>query len=1141
MSRPTIFQIATSAAPRGFALLIAITLMAFVVMLLVSMTSLIRIETQVATNSQQLSMSRQNALMALNIALGELQKLAGPDRRTTASADIVTTDLVGLPEKPTLPTSDAGYESEIATWEADLETYWATRSAHWTGVWGPDSAPGDIFTATPEPVFLGWLVSGAARPTFSSETSEADFGKVTVTADGDSSAASASDEVSETESAVWVGDRSAVLLVGPGTVGSSAPVSSHVAAPLIDIEMPASSVSGQTGSSDITVGRYAFWVGDEGVKARFNHIDPYANAGDDLAEDEASYRLLAAQRAAAELLTGFESLAPNTGTLERVVSTGDASFITGLDAAIVGARFHDVTPYSSGVLADAQRGGLRQDLTYYFERGITPEGDALTGGGTALLSCDGADTVRPSLGPTWERAESFYDLGNQSGPVRMRPATATQMGISPVITQYRVFFTLVRGVDDDSFDVRIQMVFVLGNPYTVAIHADSLEFYFQRMSDSDTKRKNLYFKIGTENIFREDFNRLMNRFVFRTGAVEIPPGEAKVFTLTDDVPLTVTADNEVTGSDVIVEMTEGFEPPFNALVASVHKSEDNDATDCEWNYDTLNASGSAETTGAYYNHVVLRDGVTGSILQRQERMGVGTPPQITYDLSDGGDSFPGPTFSRKLKTVMEMSSSKNARIHADYNLRAQLVEHTVLHYAAQRGFNENPVVNGGVMTADPTAFSADGIDEARWGMALDDAHGKTLFAPYDLPRDGTDAAPVWLSLGQLSHADLTCSSEYVSVSSQPGRLLGNAWASPYVQRHQCKTDASWSGSFAVSGNNNSETYYDLSYQLNAALWDSWYFSTIPQTASFEPSYETVLPNGRLCFVTGGTTTLAQARDPSQAAAHLLLEGAFNVNSTSVEAWRAILGALRGLDLRDDTELSGPFPLSLRQPLGSANADDGSADDAWAGFRNLSESELDELSRHIVRQVKLRGPFLSLGHFINRKLIASPYVPEPDGSGDRDASETADTEQGLRGALQAAIDTAGVNDGIASSFSDVTTPAEKFKVGYQDWRAGEGDAAMGIPGWLSQADLLQPLGPVIASRSDTFVIRAYGESLNPVTSQVEGKAWCEAVVQRFPDYMDTTADAWASPASLSSQQAENAVNFGRRFRIVSFRWLSPDDI
>lgn len=51
----------------GFALLITVTLLAFLVLLLiVSLASLTRVETSVAANALQLSGGRQNALMALN-------------------------------------------------------------------------------------------------------------------------------------------------------------------------------------------------------------------------------------------------------------------------------------------------------------------------------------------------------------------------------------------------------------------------------------------------------------------------------------------------------------------------------------------------------------------------------------------------------------------------------------------------------------------------------------------------------------------------------------------------------------------------------------------------------------------------------------------------------------------------------------------------------------------------------------------------------------------------------------------------------------------------------------------------------------------------------------------------------------------
>jgi len=59
------------------------------------------------------------------------------------------------------------------------------------------------------------------------------------------------------------------------------------------------------------------------------------------------------------------------------------------------------------------------------------------------------------------------------------------------------------------------------------------------------------------------------------------------------------------------------------------------------------------------------------------------------------------------------------------------------------------------------------------------------------------------------------------------------------------------------------------------------------------------------------------------------------------------------------------------------------------------------------------------------------------------------------------------------------------------------------------------------RSDTFRVRAYGESVNPAdATRVESTAWCEAIVQRLKD----------DPGSTQG-----------RFVITYFRWLGPDDL
>ena len=60
----------------GFALVIALSLMAFILLLLLSITSLVRVEAQSAQISTKQLRAEQNALLALNVAIGELQKLS---------------------------------------------------------------------------------------------------------------------------------------------------------------------------------------------------------------------------------------------------------------------------------------------------------------------------------------------------------------------------------------------------------------------------------------------------------------------------------------------------------------------------------------------------------------------------------------------------------------------------------------------------------------------------------------------------------------------------------------------------------------------------------------------------------------------------------------------------------------------------------------------------------------------------------------------------------------------------------------------------------------------------------------------------------------------------------------------------------
>lgn len=317
--------------------------------------------------------------------------------------------------------------------------------------------------------------------------------------------------------------------------------------------------------------------------------------------------------------------------------------------------------------------------------------------------------------------------------------------------------------------------------------------------------------------------------------------------------------------------------------------------------------------------------------------------------------------------------------------------------------------------------------------------------------------------------------------------------------------------------------YDLSFEANRTLWDRFFLSTGTDSDKrrlLENPEKYPLPNGRMRLASDGASE-ERLKDFHQSASQLLVDGAFNVNSTRVEAWKALLGSSRLSGFNGGETV--PFPRVLSPP-GAAwqSGQSVDSDAAWAGSRELTKEEIGRLAAAIVEEVKRRGPFLSLSDFVNRRL--------------------AEDETGRMGALQAAIERAGLNAAHNSVYplnNQASLPDYKHPDNIRDSTRMEqtlkpASKAWGAPSYLTQADVLQVIGPALAARSDTFVVRAYGDAVD-AAGVVQARAWCEATVQRIPDPLVP------DESGLNPRDADQKGDFGRRFIMTSFRWLRPGEI
>jgi hypothetical protein len=1177
---------------------LCVLLLVLLVIVAVGLLGLASIELRRGTAEDGLAQARANARLALMQAIGQLQRTMGPDQRVSATAEI----LPGEVEQP-----------------------------HWTGVWRATLEDGTSFFTRDD-------LTGGLRDERWERRNEENL-------------------VAPME---WLVSGQA----DPSSPGGSKIALFHQGGKPV-VEVPKLGVKGKSGA---VAGHFAWWTGDLGVRANLATEDPREDIPASRKDpgNGGLFRVMASPAADAAMMQGGAEM--DNWRRARLASEGTVA-LAGMEEGWVGEHAFDFTVHSRGVLADVAEGGLKRDLTVFFEKGEVADfhnlkgltdaeplvGDAddpasryrRAGPSFGLLrdwarlavpfSGDGVGARLPETDAAAGRTSAHLALANER-PVKL--AGNRRSALLPILVEATNFTQMscyqTRETPMKMYQLR-QLMYprvVLWNPYNCELNFERSIIMIQGNGRQEmwTANQNvnalpwwsfrntsqwLSFEGGRSTNFRaeggimnsEGYNDpYMGSYYFSIPATRFGPGECLVFSPAraaeyDGLSAYRPGSYNLAANELSCEVAPD---PGRAFFVS--------ATDiggginflpkefwyAKTEYWSLAGRSGVENQGDDTRAILKHLGDAGtvtyedfdklpqlSVLSASLQYGAGREPRLVWNVHERmpiellDKDSPQPTVIPNVRTRESIrlrwfdehpsnlinSGKLSGTPHfeeallANWNPRAAFIVRSPWENIA----GTLPLSGGGGGPWFFGAYTRDLFDQAvSWDEQMPVPrsgryHGNPFGPPqegnrryvlFDVPRRETGL----LSLGQLQHAKLS------DMVWHPAYAVGNSLVDPRLGKgglqglHRTAALAADPEAVRVGGFHESELgwsddrqrsegkdawavkarailgdvpasdhlVYDLSFEVNQKLWDRYYLSSGSQEEKGEflkNPRENPLPNSRHRLVDRPLDE--DLADFHRSAYHLMVDGAFNVNSTRVEAWKALLGSTRLSGYGADGQV--PFPRVIDPPAGAWTSDDeADGDEVWAGYRELSPEEIGRLAEAIVAEVKLRGPFVSMADFVNRRL--------------------AEDESGRMGALQAAIEKAGLNSVLSEAYplnNEESLPDYRHPDRIPDSTRMEqtlkpASKAWGAPAYLTQADLLQALGPVLTVRSDSFVIRAYGDSVDP-QGKLRARVWCEAVVQRMPRPLEP------DESGLNPRRAGAARDFGRHFAIRSFRWLSPDEI
>jgi hypothetical protein len=1160
-------------APTGFALVVTVSLLALLSVIALGFLSLSAVTLRSSTQDRAQMEARANARLALMMAIGELQKHAGPDMRVTAPADILNEEMPPL----------------TGVWRS-----WEGTDHEASGSFkGRPTAPD---YAAKESRLISWLVSGAS-PELAMDQLSTLVGKtaspdsVALVADG--SLAEGDDrQVHVTLQTLADGGKYA-WWVSPENQKARFPKPYE---PQNDTTADWSALVSNHSVSD---------PGDFGLDALLNDASPAAKT-----HTLATADIYADANAAFSPGKSFHDLSTHSIGLLTNVATGgwrkDLSLLTERwneqPSGNNQLELFQLLPDEDLLFTRATAGNTINNRTQVPNNMIYHWPDYAISSGVQE-----ADFNNGAIA-SWSSLANWATFYKRFAPTATIPSMAAKgyaatapyykthdITVVPKIARLEMIVSHFATPSTDTTKagkliphVLYTPVVTIWNPFNVAIQVSGtpsaafdsslplvLKYDIAGVSYPKTAVQR---SAQTQYSATELSDLWLIRFSFNGGTYTLRPGETKVFS---PAPNTLT---KVTGTAINVNLIPnyrngvGFYFPLNEMFKSNPTMEKDaglnnvfaSSTSIKVVEASLDSGSSATVCGAYAQPNFGGDDSWIDVRYDQTMANILYPPITEFidaiPLSECTTPKPFLSFTFGMRSAsttlqaakgfvqsnpLQASIAPGVAVAQRHNMRYNYPGgKSLINCAWDYGFVPFSSGPGGTVLPDVGLTSDLGFIIS--GSRKSDGLSRCVIA--EVP-----TRPI-SSLAELTHWDarhLNCMPPFAH------NVIGNSDATPLVAADQVYVPYEQSRNLNTWYTAKKNLQHDDSYILNHIFFDDWFVSSIaPQPVgfgsgggTFEDTYKafvqgkTQLANRAYQAVPedlADTDVDAVARyvenvEPVDSwktiASRLEVEGMFNVNSTSVKAWRALLGHARNqkipyLTATGNAELSERTDYAFPRSGVAGDVKSGTVRNGeyaftteFTGYRVLDDPMLDLLAEEVVKQVRLRGPFLSLSEFVNRRLTA----------------DSSEQELALAGAIQAALNVLA-KDASLNPLEDLqneSNPSVANPVGNHEYKfpeAAVGYSSYGLPGWPRQADILRPLAPILSARDDTFTIRAYGES-SDASGYPVARAWCEATVRRTKDFVDPAEDA----AITGVPAIEANKSFGRRFEVISFRWLNADEV